>query len=164
LDRAPGGLIRMPNSTLTILHVEDDPNDVMLIARAFRKTGVVASLQVVSDGEKALHYLGGSDSFSDREQFPLPALVLLDLKLPRKSGIEVLEWIRRQPGLKRIPVVMLTSSKQAMDINRAYELGVNAYLVKPVNFDGLVDMVKTLDSFWLRMNERPHSSRDGTAP
>ncbi len=86
--------------------------------------------------------------------------MLLDLKLPRKSGIEVLEWIRSQPGLKRIPVVMFTSSKQPVDINRAYDLGVNAYLVKPVNFDGLVELIKTLDAFWLRMNERPASARD----
>jgi CheY-like chemotaxis protein len=107
-----------------------------------------------------MHYLSGSNSFSERERFPLPSLILLDLKLPRKSGIEVLEWVRSRPGLRRIPVVMLTSSKQTVDINRAYELGVNAYLVKPVNFDGLVDMVKTLDSFWLRLNERPTSTRE----
>jgi len=150
----------MGNNALTILHVEDDPNDVLLIARAFRKVEVAARIQVVNDGEQALHYLSGSNSFSDRENFPLPSLVLLDLKLPRKSGIEVLEWIRSRPGLKRIPVVMLTSSKQAVDINRAYDLGVNAYLVKPVNFDGLVDMVKTLDAFWLRSNERPGATRD----
>jgi CheY-like chemotaxis protein len=150
----------MPNTAPTILHVEDDPNDVLLVARAFRKAEVPAQLQVVNDGDQALHYLGGTNSFSERERFPLPSLVLLDLKLPRKSGIEVLEWIRTRPGLKRIPVVMLTSSRQAVDINRAYDLGVNAYLVKPVNFDGLVEMVKTLDAFWLRFNERPAASRD----
>jgi CheY-like chemotaxis protein len=150
----------MLHNTGTILHVEDDPNDVLLIARAFRKAGLSAPIQVVNDGEQALHYLSGSNSFAERERFPLPSLVLLDLKLPRKSGIEVLEWIRSRPGVKRIPVVMLTSSKQLVDINRAYELGVNAYLVKPVNFDGLVEMVKTLDSFWLRLNERPSASWD----
>jgi CheY-like chemotaxis protein len=144
----------------TILHVEDDPNDVLLIARAFRKAETAAQLQVVNDGEQAVQYLGGTNSFSKREQFPLPSLVLLDLKLPRKSGIEVLEWIRSQPGLKRIPVVMLTSSRQSVDINRAYDLGANAYLVKPVNFDALVEMMKTLDSFWLRVNERPSPSRE----
>lgn len=150
----------MVQNSTTILHVEDDPNDVLLIARAFRKAGLSAQIHVVNDGEQALHYLGGNNSFAERERFPLPSLVLLDLKLPRKSGIEVLEWIRSQPGVKRIPVVMLTSSKQSVDINRAYELGVNAYLVKPVNFDGLVDLVKTLDSFWLRLNERPSATRD----
>jgi CheY-like chemotaxis protein len=160
LGRASSGLTSMVNNTLTILHVEDDPNDVMLIARAFRKIGATTQLQVLNDGEQALHYLSGANSFSDRDKFPLPALILLDLKLPRKSGIEVLEWIRLQPGLKRIPVVMLTSSKQTVDIAKAYDLGVNAYLVKPVNFDGLLDMVKTLEAFWLRLNERPSSVRE----
>ena len=150
----------MGNNARTVLHVEDDSNDVLLIARAFRKAEVAAQIQVVNDGEQAMHYLSGSNSFSERDRFPLPSLVLLDLKLPRKSGIEVLEWIRSRPGLRRIPVVMLTSSKQTVDINRAYELGVNAYLVKPVNFDGLVDMVKTIDSFWLRLNEHPTSARE----
>jgi CheY-like chemotaxis protein len=150
----------MAGNARTILHVEDDPNDVLLIARALRKAESSAQVQVVTDGEQAVNYLGGTNSFSQREQFPVPSLVLLDLKLPRKSGIEVLEWIRSQPGLKRIPVVMLTSSKQPIDINRAYDLGVNAYLVKPVNFDALVQMLKTVDSFWLGLNEQPNASRD----
>lgn len=150
----------MPGNARTILHVEDDPNDVLLIARALRKAESSAQVQVVNDGEQAVHYLSGTNSFSQRDQFPVPSLVLLDLKLPRKSGIEVLEWIRAQPGLKRVPVVMLTSSKQPIDINRAYDLGANAYLVKPVNFDALVQMLKTVDSFWLGVNEHPHSSRD----
>jgi CheY-like chemotaxis protein len=139
----------------TILHVEDDPNDVLLIGRAFRKAELAAQIQVVNDGEQAVQYLGGTHAFAQREKFPLPALVLLDLKLPRKSGIEVLEWIRAQPGLRRLPVIMLTASKQPVDVNRAYDLSVNAYLVKPVNFDALVELVKTIDKFWLRANERP---------
>lgn len=143
-----------PNAA-TILHVEDDPNDVLLVARAFRKAEVLAQIHVVNDGEQAVHYLNGSSSLATRDQFPLPLLVLLDLKLPRKSGIEVLEWVRSHPRLKRIPVVMLTSSRQPIDINRAYDLGVNAYLVKPVNFDALVEMLKTVGSFWLRVNEPP---------
>ncbi len=150
----------MEGKPRVILHVEDDANDVLLIARAFRKAEVPARIQVVNDGEQAVHYMAGLNSFSAREQFPLPVLVLLDLKLPRKSGIEVLEWIRSQPGLKRVPVVMLTSSRQMVDINRAYDLGVNAYLVKPVNFDGLVELLKTLDAFWLRANEQPAASRE----
>jgi CheY-like chemotaxis protein len=150
----------MPSSGLTILHVEDDPNDVLLIARAFRKAEIAAQIQVVNDGEQAVHYLSGTNSFAQRERFPVPAVVLLDLKLPRKSGIEVLEWLRSQPGLKRIPIVMLTSSRQPVDINRAYDLGVNAYLVKPVDFDALIEMLRTLDLFWLRLNERPTSTRE----
>jgi CheY-like chemotaxis protein len=140
---------------LTILHVEDDPNDVLLVGRAFRKAEFSADVKVVNDGEQAVSYLSGTNHFAEREKFPLPALVLLDLKLPRKSGLEVLSWIRNQPGLKRIPVVMLTSSKQPVDINRAYDLGVNGYLVKPVSFDALVEMLRTLDAFWLRTNEKP---------
>ena len=150
----------MPAGGLTILHVEDDPNDVLLIARAFRKAEVSAQIQVVNNGEQAVHYLNGTNSFAQRDQFPLPAVVLLDVKLPRKSGIEVLEWLRSQPGLKRIPIVMLTSSRQAVDINRAYDLGVNAYLVKPVAFDALVEMLRSLDLFWLRLNEPPTSTRE----
>ncbi len=144
----------------TILHVEDDPNDVLLIGRALRKAEVHASIQVVNDGDQAVDYLSGNNTYAQREQFPLPALVLLDLKLPRKSGIEVLQWIRSKPGLRRIPVIMLTSSRQPIDINRAYDLGVNAYLVKPVSFDTLVEMLRTLDSFWLRVNEQPASTRE----
>ena len=148
----------MPANGSTILHVEDDPNDVLLIERAFRKAEIGAQVQVVNDGEQAMQYLSGSSAFAQREKFPLPSLVLLDLKLPRKSGIEVLEWIRGQPGLRRIPVVMLTASKQAVDVNRAYDLGANAYLVKPVNFDALVELLRTLDKFWLRSNERPSTA------
>lgn len=142
----------------TILHVEDDPNDILLIERAFRKAEIGAQVQVVSDGEQAMQYLSGSSGFAQRERFPIPSLVLLDLKLPRKSGIEVLEWIRHQPGLRRIPVVMLTASKQPVDVNRAYDLGANAYLVKPVNFDALVELLRTMDKFWLRSNERPSAA------
>jgi len=145
----------MGSHGITILHVEDDPNDVLLVARAFRKAETGAQLQVVNDGDQAVEYLSGANSFAQRDKYPLPALVLLDLKLPRKSGVEVLQWIRAQPMLKRIPVVMLTASRQTVDVNRAYDSGANAYLVKPVNFDALVEMLRTLDSFWIRSNEQP---------
>ena len=110
-----------------ILLAEDDPNDVLLIERAFQRTHVANSLQVVRDGEEALAYLSGQGPFADRERHPLPVLLLMDLKMPRKSGLEVLEWVRQQPGLKRLPIVVLTSSNQGPDINRAYELGANSY-------------------------------------
>lgn len=138
-----------------ILLVEDDPNDALLVQRAFRKANVANILHVVKDGEEAVAYLRGQQPFANREQFPLPGMVLQDLKLPRKSGLEVLEWLREQPGLKRLPVVMLTSSKHPSDINRAYELGANSYLVKPVAFDALVEMVKTVDLYWFFLNEKP---------
>ncbi len=139
----------------TILLVEDDPNDVLLIQRAFRKARLVNPLQVVRDGEEAIAYLGGEGAYADREQYPLPALVLLDLKLPRRSGFEVLQWIRQHAGLKRVPVVVLTSSRNGPDINQAYELGANSYLVKPVGFEGLVDLLKAVHLYWMVLSEKP---------
>ena len=134
---------------------EDDPNDVLLIQRAFQRTHVANPLQVVRDGEEALAYLSGQGPFADRERHPLPVLLLMDLKMPRKSGLEVLEWVRQQPGLKRLPITVLTSSNQSPDINRAYELGANSYLVKPAGFDSLLELVKNLDMYWLILNEKP---------
>ena len=138
-----------------ILLAEDDPNDVLLIQRAFEKTNIANPIQVVRDGEEAVAYLSGEGQFADRDRHPLPLLLLMDLKMPRKSGLEVLEWVRRQPGLKRLPVVVLTSSNQSPDINRAYDLGANSYLVKPAGFDSLLDLVKNLDMYWLILNEKP---------
>ena len=145
----------MTDRLYTILLVEDDPNDVLLIRRAFRKSDVVNPIQVVGDGEEAIAYLSGRGPYADRERYPLPVLLLLDLKLPRKSGFEVLEWLRQQPGLKRLPVAVLTSSAETPDINRAYDLGANSYLVKPVRFEGLLRMVQTLNLYWLIINEKP---------
>ena len=137
-----------------ILHVEDDPNDVLLFQRAFRKANLTVNIQSVSDGDKAVAYLSGAEGYADREKFPLPAMVLLDLKMPRKSGLEVLAWIRGQANLRRLIVVIFTSSKHDEDINRAYDLGANSYLVKPVGFDMLVDVAKLLHQYWLTLNER----------
>ncbi len=138
-----------------ILLAEDDPNDVLLIQRAFQRNHVANPVQVVRDGEEALAYLSGQAPFADRERHPLPVLLLMDLKMPRKSGLEVLAWVRHQPGLKRLPIIVLTSSNQSPDINRAYELGANSYLVKPAGFDSLLDLVKNLDMYWLILNEKP---------
>jgi CheY-like chemotaxis protein len=138
-----------------ILLAEDDPNDVLLIQRAFQRTHVANPVQVVRDGEEVLAYLSGQGPFADRERHPLPVLMLMDLKMPRKSGLEVLEWVRQQPGLKRLPIIVLTSSNQSPDINRAYELGANSYLVKPAGFDSLLELVKNLDMYWLILNEKP---------
>jgi len=137
------------------LLAEDDPNDVLLIQRAFQRNHVANPVQVVRDGDEALAYLSGQAPFADRERHPLPVLMLMDLKMPRKSGLEVLEWVRQQPGLKRLPIIVLTSSNQSPDINRAYELGANSYLVKPAGFDSLLDLVKNLDMYWLILNEKP---------
>ncbi len=138
-----------------ILLVEDNPDDVLLIKRAFAKARIINPLQVVTDGEEALFYLAGEPPYEDRSVYPLPIFVLLDLKLPKRSGLEVLSWLRAQTLLKRLPVVVLTSSRETPDINKAYDLGANSYLVKPVAFEDLVEMVKTLGLYWLILNEPP---------
>ncbi|MDX2243865.1 MAG: response regulator [Leptolyngbyaceae cyanobacterium bins.302] len=144
------------NSDITpILLVEDSTNDVLLIRRAFRKATITAPLHTVSNGDEAVAYLSGAAPYNDRAQHPLPVLILLDLKLPRRSGAEVLQWLRQQPILKRIPVVVLTASREYIDINRVYDLGANAYMVKPVMFDDLVQIVGTLNLHWLILNEKP---------
>jgi CheY-like chemotaxis protein len=145
------------DTSTTILVVEDDANDVLLIRRAFRKAEILNPLQVASDGDAAVDYLAGRPPFDDRDQHPLPVLVLLDLKLPRRSGLEVLEWLRKQPGLKRLPVVVLTSSRETRDVNRAYDLGASSYLVKPVGFDTLLDMVKSVHHYWFALSEKPET-------
>lgn len=139
----------------TILLVEDDPNDILLTQRAFQRANIINPLQIVQDGDAAVQYLSGQEPYSDRERYPLPILMLLDLKLPRRSGLEVLAWLRQQPGLKRLLVVVLTSSRENVDLNQAYDLGVNSYLVKPVAFNGLFEMVKSLNQYWLILNEKP---------
>ena len=142
-------------NTFTILHVEDDANDVLLLQRALRKSNSTAIVHAVGDGDKAVAYLNGMEEYKDREKYPIPQLVLLDLKMPRKSGLEVLGWIRKQPGLKRLIVVVFTSSKHDEDINQAYELGANSYLVKPVGFEALQDMMKNINYYWGHLNQMP---------
>lgn len=139
----------------TILLVEDNPNDVLLINRAFSKANLNTRLQVVTDGDAAVSYLSGEGIYVDRDRYPVPTLILLDLKLPCRSGHEVLEWQRQQPGLKHLPVVILTSSNESADLKRAYALGVNSYLLKPVGFQALIEMVKTLNLYWLTLNQPP---------
>ena len=145
----------MSSREYTVLLAEDDPNDVLLIQRAFQKTNIANPLQVVRDGEEAVAYLSGQHPYADRDRHPLPVLLLLDLKLPRKSGFEVLQWLRQQSRLKRLPVVVLTSSNQNPDVNKAFDLGANSYLVKPGGLDSLLELVKNLDMYWLILNEKP---------
>jgi CheY-like chemotaxis protein len=137
----------------TILLVEDDPNDVALTQLAFERVGLLNPLDVVGDGEQAIAYLAGQPPYAERDG--LPILVLLDLKLPRRSGFDVLAWMRSMPGVRRLPVVILTSSAQLLDINRAYDAGANSYLVKPVPFEGLLRLVEALGLYWLSTNEGP---------
>jgi CheY-like chemotaxis protein len=119
------------------------------------------SLCVVGDGDQAVTYLESSGQYNDRHAYPLPSLILLDLKLPKLSGLEVLQWIRQQPNLVRTPVVVLTSSAEDDDIKQAYEYGANSFLQKPVAFTGLVQLLGVLDLYWLQTNIG--SSRTGTS-
>jgi CheY-like chemotaxis protein len=144
----------------TILLVEDNGDDVALIQRAFRRAAIAARLEVVNDGDAAVDYLAGAGVYADRQLHPMPRLVLLDLKLPRRSGLEVLEWIRADGRSRALVVVVLTSSRESIDLQRAYALGANSYLVKPVDFDSLQEMMRTLDLYWLRLNQAPpHEGR-----
>ena len=138
-----------------ILLVEDDENDVLLIQRAFRRAGLGTALKVVRDGEQAIDYLSGHGAYGNRERFPLPFLLLLDLKMPGVDGFEVLQWVRAEPELKRLLVVVLTSSNLQADVDRAYELGANSYLVKPVEFDEMVNMVQRFEVYWSEINRTP---------
>ena len=132
----------------TVLLVEDNPDDVDLVRHAFRKADISAALQVVCDGDAAVSYLSGAGH-------PAPALILLDLKLPRRSGFEVLAWVRANDPTRHTPVVVLTSSGQDADVKRAYECGANSYLTKPVRRDDLVTMLTALDGYWLGLNKAP---------
>src|SRR5437588_3667047 len=135
-----------------ILLVEDDENDVVLIQHAFKKAGLNESLKVVRSGEQAIEYLSGEGIYDDRERFPLPFLLLLDLKMPGTNGFEVLQWVRAEPDLKRLLVVVLTSSELQEDVDRAYELGANSYLVKPVEFNSMVNLIKRFEAYWTEIN------------
>src|ERR1700722_19858192 len=132
----------------TILQVEDDPNDVFLFQHAMRKAGVANPVQVASDGQQAIDYLQGAGKFADREKYPFPGLVLLDLKLPYVMGLDVLKWIRKQPGTA-LTVLMLTASGEEGDVASAYRLGANGFLIKPSEASKLFEMVKAIQDFWL---------------
>lgn len=139
----------------SILLVEDREADAVLLQYAFQRAEITTPLQVVTDGQMAIDYLVGAGKFNDRAQFPLPGLVLLDLKLPHVMGMDVLAWIRQQPALKRLIVIILSGSVIEGDIARAYELGVNAFLVKPSDMDKFGEMCKALKDFWLTHNKFP---------
>jgi FOG: CheY-like receiver len=142
-----------------ILLVEDDPNDVLLIQRAFQKAGLHNSLKVVRNGDQAIEYLSGENSYGDRERFPLPFLLLLDLKMPGTDGFEVLTWARNSPGLKRLLIVVLTSSNLQADVDKAYDLGANSYLVKPVEFDDMVNLIQRFEVYWSEINRTPSAPK-----
>ncbi len=142
------------NEFKTILLAEDNPQDVELTIEALKEHKLANHVVVVHDGAEVLEYLNYEGRFSDRQQGN-PVILLLDIKMPRMDGIEVLEAIRSNEKLKMLPVVMLTSSRQEPDLKKCYALGVNAYVVKPVNFKDFVDAVKHIGIFWAVLNELP---------
>ena len=134
---------------------EDLDEDIELLKRAFSTVGVNVPLHFVTDGQQAIDYLKGEGAFANRAQHPLPTMMLLDLKMPVLGGFEVLEWLRAQPALRLLVVVVFTSSADQEDIQRGYELGANSYLVKPSSFDKLLEIVRTLQDYWLSNNLSP---------
>lgn len=150
-EGAPAFPVRKGDTGLsTVLHVDDDPNDAELLKAACHAAVAAFRLQTVQSGEAAMDYLRGTGSFTDRSMFPFPSLVLLDLKMPRRTGLEVLKWIRAEPRLCKTPVVMLSGSELHEDIARASSGGADGYLVKPLSFEALVEMVRRIQAGWLQ--------------
>jgi CheY-like chemotaxis protein len=142
-----------------ILLAEDNADHVLLIQRAFRMSGLVNPLHVVNDGAQAIAYLKGEGEYANRAEYPLPCLLLLDLKMPNKNGFEVLEWIRSEPAFAALRVVVLTTSGESQDINRAYQLGANSFLTKPVDFRDFVQLTSAIKGYWLWLSHAPELER-----
>jgi len=138
-----------------ILIAEDNEDHVLLLRRALRREAVLNPIFVVSDGDETLAYLKGEGKYADRYEYPLPALLLLDLKMPKKNGFEVLQWVRQQPGLKRLRVVVLTTSDSPEDIDRAYDLGANAFMIKPIDKHQFMELTSAIKGYWLWMSAAP---------
>ena len=136
-----------------VLYAEDEEDDVFLMKRAFTRTGIANPLAIVRDGQEAIDYFTGVGHYANRAEHPLPSLMLLDLNLPLKSGLEVLKWVRSEPAVCTVPVIVLTSSLQDADIHRAYLQGANAYLVKPSRPEELIAMIQNIRDFWLVQNK-----------
>lgn len=148
-------LLDFMNKNRTILLVDDSENDICLLRIAFSKAEITNPIQEVHNGDEAIAYLQGEPPFDDRSKFPLPALMLLDLNMPTHNGFEVLEWLRAQPGLKRINVVILTASLREEDVDRAFDLGANSFLVKPSSIEGLTSIGRCFRD-WMNCTHFPH--------
>jgi two-component system response regulator len=150
----------MREKTVEILLVEDNPDDVELTLHAFQKHNLANHVHVVRDGAEALDFLFCTGAYKDRRIENSPSLVLLDLKLPKVDGLEVLRRMKEDPRTQMIPVVVLTSSREDRDIMESYQLGVNSYIVKPVNFEQFTEAVRQIKLYWLLMNEPPPIPRE----
>ncbi len=143
------------NHKAVIMLVEDNEMDVVLTLDAFKEARLINPIQVARTGEDALEYLGGIGNYQNRTLYPLPELILLDLKLPGVSGLDLLKQIKTNPDLKRIPVIILTSSAEEGDRSLGYDLGANSYLVKPISFEGFLEVVGKIKEYWLTLNIGP---------
>ncbi len=139
------------NDTVRILIADDDEDDLMLIADAFKESRLMNPIDFVKDGEELMHYLRKEGQYADTGDIPLPGIILLDLNMPKKDGRTALKEIREDPKLRNIPIVVLTTSKSEEDILKTYDLGVNSFITKPVTFDRLVDVVKVLRQYWIEI-------------
>ena len=139
-------------SEFSILQVEDEAKEVSFQQEAFRRTGICNPVQVVTDGQQAIDYLAGREPFQNRRRYPLPGLVLLKLRLPRQPGLEVLQWIRAQPSLRALVVIVLSPARPESDLARAYELGANSCVLQPATWDEWVELARGLKAWWLYHN------------
>jgi CheY-like chemotaxis protein len=147
-----------------LLLVDDSPDDAELVRLSFGKAGIGNPLKVVGSGEEAMAYLSGTGKYANRDEYPVPELILLDLKMPGVDGFEVLTWVKREPELSKIPVVVLTSSEQMKDVNRAYELGANSFLIKPFDFTDRIGLAQMVKHYWLGRNKGPAVERPKRQP
>jgi two-component system response regulator len=152
----------MNEKYVEILLVEDNPNDVELTLRAFKKNNLTNPIQVVRDGAEALDFIFCTGDYSKRSMGNGPKVILLDLKLPKVDGLEVLRRIKSDPRTQMIPVVVLTSSREERDIVESYQLGVNSYIVKPVDFDQFIESARLLGLYWLLLNQPPGAGSTGS--
>jgi len=144
----------------SVLLADDSEEDGLLIRHAFQKAGIPNPLHIVTSCEEAISYLSGSRGYSNREEHPLPHLLLLDLRMQGLDGFELLRWVRHRPGLETLPIVVLTSSHKALDMNEAYRLGANSFLLKPNDLQGLIELARALDRYWLNQGNTPDPSRN----
>lgn len=150
----------------TILYAEDEPDDVFFMIRACKHAGIESLIQTVSDGHEVMRYLLGEGKYGDRNRYPIPRLILLDLHMPDLSGFDVLQWIRKTPAVASLPVLVLTSSSSEQDIQQASALGANGYLVKPGTPGELLTMTKALRDYWLtqdRLSKKPDATTQSEA-
>lgn len=151
----------MDDFNYTILLVEDEENDATLLKMAFTKNGIPNPVQWAKDGVEAIAYLNGEGEYADRERHPFPEVLILDLKMPRMSGLELLEWIRHHPEFRVIPTIIMSSSRQDPDIEKAYNLGANTYMIKPTSFNELAKMVKATHEYWA-LSVKPRAKPSNT--